>query len=718
MADSLDEPPCPPGRSPLIRCVRALSAAVLDVLAVAGLSDSGTEPYERHRLELQALLETLDVHPESHAKEHGPFLTGHGANHDRAPNVEADAQDCNLQDCSPAEECSQVEDMQLTLSSTVRSMLGPSEWAGGAGGVEALAIKVNFLAVDIEHNQQSLEKIVSEADEVIQGIFERTGILHARMARIESMLGIPPWQPEEDGDEQAKAASEDVEQATAPKVRTCCRGHPLSAEGVEIGGPPRMCGFCKERKETTHQCSQGCYFHVCSECMEPDQTGPRCTEVEEQEEDALDPQESTGEAGVRQDAHSSGKPSEEHIEEDARCCEGLSATQPQTPSTDEPTEVEQEGDVSESPSVSWASERAFSDGRQAAPSQPPPPATSDSSRPAGAGAAEGGPKGMISRLAELEEQLMQLAQRFLEFEGPAMVLAQRAQTLPDSHSEQTVQRLIDEVREELSAFVTSSNEALHEEVKQRGKTTAKSVKADCSSMLAQAQEELRAEIHSTAREHTEQLRVEFSGMVEDYRAEIKSTAKEHCERLRKDFSGQLQARAVENCAPASTQVAAVQETDPVVRVLHRRMDALEGKLPRMINTALSNLSKGILAGVSSAANASTSACLPDRKENARLAARLAYGDEAFGPPTSPTKNADPIASAIAAAVATVTDEPQLDEDCRPRTPKSGVAAQKEAWSAGPRSLSSSSLSGRAVSGSPGSWHRTSSRARGHFPPRP
>jgi len=239
-------------------------------------------------------------------------------------------------------------------------------------------------------------------------------------------------------------------------------------------------------------------------------------------------------------------------------------------------------------------------------------------------------------------------------------------------------------------------------------------------MLAQAQEELRAEIHSTAREHTERLRVEFSGTVEDYRAEIKTTAKEHCERLRRDFSGQLEAKAVASCGPTSPQVTTVPESDPVVKALHRRIDALESKLPRVVNTALSNLSKGIVAGVSSAANASASAsaCLPDRKENARLAARLAYGDDSFGPPTSPTDNAVLAASTSAAALATATEEPQSGEDGRPRTPKTGAATQREAWSAGPRSLSSSSLSGRAVSGSPGSWHRTSSRTRGNFPPRP
>merc|ERR1719265_554124 len=117
---------------------------------------------------------------------------------------------------------------------------------------------------------------------------------------------------------------------------------------------------------------------------------------------------------------------------------------------------------------------------------------------------------MKSRLASLQLEVEELSKRFAEFEGPAVILAQNAQSLHDPAGD--VQRLLEEVREELSALVSSSSEALHEEIKHRGKSTVKTVKADCSSMLAQAQAELRAEIQSVAQEQSKRLKADSSSI--------------------------------------------------------------------------------------------------------------------------------------------------------------------------------------------------------------
>jgi hypothetical protein len=144
------------------------------------------------------------------------------------------------------------------------------EEASWGGGVEGLTMKVGFLAADLENMKDGVGSIVRESEEVIQGIFERISILHCRTSRIETALGLPPWQPPESPSgpgAQSPRNAEDGEQSPSKDRRHCLRGHPLQPSEDEDGGPPRMCGFCKCSRQTHFICTFGCYFHACVECV-------------------------------------------------------------------------------------------------------------------------------------------------------------------------------------------------------------------------------------------------------------------------------------------------------------------------------------------------------------------------------------------------------------------------------------------------------------------
>lgn len=147
-------------------------------------------------------------------------------------------------------------EVELQRSFSVINEEAGTPWGGG---VEGLTVKVGILASDIENLREGCQRLAGESEEILQAIFERLGILHCRTSRIETIMGLPPWQPDED---EAMRTQEEGDSG-GPR---CLRGHPLEPE-EEVDGPPKQCGFCKCQRQTHFRCSEGCYFHACQECV-------------------------------------------------------------------------------------------------------------------------------------------------------------------------------------------------------------------------------------------------------------------------------------------------------------------------------------------------------------------------------------------------------------------------------------------------------------------
>ncbi|CAE8600175.1 unnamed protein product, partial [Polarella glacialis] len=153
---------------------------------------------------------------------------------------------------------------------------GEDAEASWGGGPQGLTLKVGLLAVDLENMNEGIHRLACESEEIVQAIFERIGILHCRTSRIETVLGLPPWEPPgspagecAQSPRSPNAAREEGEEGYPDRqdARQCClRGHALEPS-EETDGPPKMCGFCKCSKLTHFQCSEGCYFHACGSCV-------------------------------------------------------------------------------------------------------------------------------------------------------------------------------------------------------------------------------------------------------------------------------------------------------------------------------------------------------------------------------------------------------------------------------------------------------------------
>lgn len=82
------------------------------------------------------------------------------------------------------------------------------------GGIEGLSVRVNILGEGLERTQAFLGGAAAEAEEILQAAFERIGILHARLSRVEGALGLesPPGSPRQEGARSPRSAV-DVEEA-------------------------------------------------------------------------------------------------------------------------------------------------------------------------------------------------------------------------------------------------------------------------------------------------------------------------------------------------------------------------------------------------------------------------------------------------------------------------------------------------------------------------
>lgn len=173
-----------------------------------------------------------------------------------------------------------------TVESPTEPIAHPSDDAEDevqfGGGVEGLTVKFGLLAAELENTREGCHRLAVESEEVVQAIFERLGILHCRTSRIETALGLPPWQPPDSpsGEGAQSPRSPRVRPADGtedgaegegkrgqPERKTCLRGHPLMQDAEGADGPPKQCGFCKCSRQTAFQCSGGCYFHACQDCV-------------------------------------------------------------------------------------------------------------------------------------------------------------------------------------------------------------------------------------------------------------------------------------------------------------------------------------------------------------------------------------------------------------------------------------------------------------------
>jgi len=244
----------------------------------------------------------------------------------------------------PAEEVEEVSTESPKGEVEVqRSFSAINEESGApwGGGTEGLTVKVGLLGANIDNLREGCERLAGESEEIIQAIFERLGILHCRTSRIEALLGLPQWQPEED--EGRTDAPEGEETASA----RCLRGHLLVPE-EETDGPPKQCGFCRCQRQTVFKCpSEDCYFHACQECVqkaEAEGQGAEAGPKDQAEDEAPTPQDAQGQEPTMESAEaategsSPSNMSEDDVQRPADPKECRSS-RPATPSTASPEDA-------------------------------------------------------------------------------------------------------------------------------------------------------------------------------------------------------------------------------------------------------------------------------------------------------------------------------------------------------------------------------------------
>lgn len=392
-------------------------------------------------------------------------------------------------------------------------MFAEDEGGIPGGGIEALACMMNMLGADLERTQDGMGRLVTEADEVLQGVFERLGVLHARVSRIETACGLPPWQPpdEEEGQDEApepmSARTVDEngagwpEEAASPgarrrrrggkaAARRCCRGHPLEAdEECQEDAPPRRCNFCDCNKQTTYHCSSGCYFHACAECVlgadanvcEPEsaEQGEPDARVEELPDD-LDapimpedlpprPFARTAAEGAAQKRLSSRSPSAASEEEDGSFC---GRTPPaHTPSTAVPDDEDISMNHTGSELACEVPENVKSKfGRPPLMSPRPPSA---------GGAAQGSAaKGMKKRLDDLENEVRELSLRL-----------SATQSLGELNNRSTLS-------EDCKSQLQGASKALEADVRSHAEELLNATRDECHEVMSHLAQELQNEVQA------------------------------------------------------------------------------------------------------------------------------------------------------------------------------------------------------------------------------
>eukprot|EP00931_Biecheleriopsis_adriatica_P004013 TRINITY_DN105749_c0_g1_i1.p1 TRINITY_DN105749_c0_g1~~TRINITY_DN105749_c0_g1_i1.p1 ORF type:complete len:776 (-),score=177.85 TRINITY_DN105749_c0_g1_i1:237-2564(-) len=496
------------------------------------------------------------------------------------------------------------------------------QWGGGVPG---LTMKIGILAAELENTREGCHKLACESEEIVQAIFERLGILHCRTSRIETALGLPPWQPPEspsgDGAQSPRSqwANPDGADGNAEcrdRMKCCLRGHPLQPDEEGQDGPPRQCGFCKCRKQTVFQCSEGCYFHACMDCVlgSEAQGGPECEACEGPESlDTMAPQQETVDCesnappkDARGGSNESHSPSRNSDEETSGCstdaaCSGSrpssGRSRPMTPSTALPEEQDC--------SVTEISSRRDDDSPYGMPEGMPwlPGAESEAAAVAHGSEPskpprlpkEGGANGLKARLCALEAEVRELASSIYStptvatlspgadagFLKEAVALA--AQTAEaccatlQEELQQTAMMLKKEVKSSLDKFAKQqaketsavSEEFLHQELgrceatlrkqfQESTETFEKELMINAETMrrlILETQETTEHRVHARVGDCKATLRAELSGCAEELRRELADTS----------------------MAPPSGNGIELHET---LEGLHMRLDALEGDLPR------------------------------------------------------------------------------------------------------------------------------------------
>eukprot|EP00913_Durusdinium_trenchii_P004753 g4414.t1 len=132
-------------------------------------------------------------------------------------------------------------EVELQRSFSVINEEAGTPWGGG---VEGLTVKVGILASDIENLREGCQRLAGESEEILQAIFERLGILHCRTSRIETIMGLPPWQPDED---------EAMRRCDSGGPR-CLRGHPLEPEEECVLQKVEAEGAERQPKDPAEEC--------------------------------------------------------------------------------------------------------------------------------------------------------------------------------------------------------------------------------------------------------------------------------------------------------------------------------------------------------------------------------------------------------------------------------------------------------------------------------
>eukprot|EP00931_Biecheleriopsis_adriatica_P055356 TRINITY_DN32706_c0_g1_i1.p1 TRINITY_DN32706_c0_g1~~TRINITY_DN32706_c0_g1_i1.p1 ORF type:complete len:766 (+),score=162.64 TRINITY_DN32706_c0_g1_i1:48-2345(+) len=494
---------------------------------------------------------------------------------------------------------------------------GDDEDPQWGGGVQGLTIKVGLLAAELENTREGCHNLACQSEEIVQAIMERIGILHCRTSRIETALGLPPWEPPEspsgEGAQSPRASpdGEDNNAERSDQTKRCLRGHLLQPDEDGQDGPPRQCGFCKCQKQTVFQCSEGCYFHACQECVfgSEDQACPegeaceanKTSEEVEPQQDAADAHSDAPTKVPEGSPDHSCSPSRQSEGEPPGCttdatCSGSrpasGRSRPMTPSTELPEEqdcsvaempsrcdVDGPGGMPQGPdSIPWLPGAEFEAAAQESEASKPPRLPKES-----------GTNGLKARLCSLEAEVRELSSSISSSAAGAdagilkeaiAVASQAAEASCAALREELLQitaSMKAEVKDSLETFAkhqtkeasSVSEEFLRQELgrceatlrKQFGESTEaleKELTISSEAMrrvILEGQETMEHRMHAKVGDCKATLRAELSDCVEDLRQGLADTS----------------------MAPASVNESGLHDT---LEGLQMRLDALEGELPR------------------------------------------------------------------------------------------------------------------------------------------
>eukprot|EP00929_Paragymnodinium_shiwhaense_P119281 TRINITY_DN91169_c0_g1_i1.p1 TRINITY_DN91169_c0_g1~~TRINITY_DN91169_c0_g1_i1.p1 ORF type:complete len:853 (-),score=224.17 TRINITY_DN91169_c0_g1_i1:92-2650(-) len=397
------------------------------------------------------------------------------------------------------------------------------------GGVDGLGIRLNMLAEGLERTQEFVGNAAYEAEEMIQAICERLGMLHCRLERIEVLtgLGSPPTSPRGEGPEGGMS----MDGADSPQNR--CSSEP--DEEAAAAAAAADAGFARSAGMSEEMPFRGMPFGA----MDP--------EMGDEEEMPRSPRMGAGSFRRKRSGGKQPFPAEGSADEDGSHFPGRPVQEPASPASQSgakgpttggdgarrgakaaprPSSASTVPDDNTATTYNTASELASSDEVEEKwwSSSPQPFEMIES---------------LMARVASMEMELRGMHGK----EGGGVPGAGQAGW--QEQQEGMPLSSADAVKVETSRAIAAVEGNLREYLRVQGELAAEALRAECTGRALQAHGELRGDLNSLQSEAAEQLKSEVGAMQEklseDLKGEVKAMQAQATEELKADL-GKLQAK--------------------------------------------------------------------------------------------------------------------------------------------------------------------------------